>query len=436
MSDAKSTVRISLSAPPEGDVEESDIRESLSAVVQTGPHLWLGCDETATLERVTRLEDGRYGDHRTWRIADVLDLPGGGDGEVDVEGLAWAPPYLWIVGSHGRKRGKAKPEEGVEKAFSELADVDEDDNRYLLGRIPLEEDPQGGGLVPRRACPDPRDASATLTAARLKGKGQQSALMLAIADDEHLRRYLKIPGKDNGFDVEGLAASHGRLFLGLRGPVVRGWAVVLEVQPARTGRPERLKLKRIGPDGRRYRKHFLDLDGLGVREITADGDDLLVLAGPTMAVRAPATLFRWRGAAKLEADSITGRDQLEHLLDLPHDVDGGEDHPEGICCLENGESRATEVLVVYDSGGPGRQEGDAVVADVFAVPRARSGSLVEALFPSRRGGGEGGDGGEDRARDGSEDRPRDGGEDRPRGGGEDGGRVEGGEHRNGGQGEE
>ncbi|HEX5870146.1 MAG TPA: DUF3616 domain-containing protein [Longimicrobium sp.] len=387
MSEAASTVRIALDAPPEGDVEARDIRESLSAVVQTGPHLWLGCDETATLERVTRLEDGGYGDHRTYRIEDVLDLPGGGEGEVDVEGLAWAPPYLWIVGSHGRKRGKADPDEGVEKAFAELADVDQDDNRYLLARIPLEEDPRGGGLVPRRSCPDPRDPSATLTAARLKGKGQQNALMRAIREDEHLRRYLKVPGKDNGFDVEGLAAADGRLFLGLRGPVVRGWAVVLEVQPVEGNRPERLKLKRIGPDGRRYRKHFLDLDGLGVREITAEGDDLLVLAGPTMAVRAPATLFRWKGAQKVETDSITGRGQLEHLLDLPHDVDGGEDHPEGICCLENSGAKETEVLVVYDSGGPGRQDGNAVVADVFRIRGGGGVGVLASLFP-RGGGGE------------------------------------------------
>jgi hypothetical protein len=391
MSDAPSHVRISLDSPPEGDVDAADIRESLSAVVQTGRHLWLGCDETATLERVTRLEDGRYGDHRTYRIEDVLDLPGSGAGEVDVEGLAWSPPYLWIVGSHGRKRGKPKPEEGVEKAFAKLADVDEDENRYLLGRIPLEEDPAGGGLVPRRACPDPRDPSVTLTAARLKGKGQDSALMRAIVQDEHLSRYLQVPGKDNGFDVEGLAAADGRLFLGLRGPVVRGWAVVLEVQPVQGKRPERLKLKRIGPDGRRYRKHLLDLDGLGVREITADGDDLLVLAGPTMSVRAPATLFRWRNAVKLECDSITARDQLEHLRDLPHDVDGGEDHPEGICCLENDGGQTAEVLVVYDSGGPGRQDGDAVVADVFPIRRERDAGVLESLFPAHRGGDGGGE---------------------------------------------
>lgn len=393
MSDARSHVRIHLSAPPEGDVSDRDIRESLSAVVQTGPHLWLGCDETATLERVTLLDEGRYGDHRTFRIADVLDLPEGNDGEVDVEGLAWAPPYLWLVGSHGRKRGKARPEEGVEKAFAELADVDQDDNRYLLARIPLEEDSRAGGLVPRRACPDPRNADATLTCARLKGKGQKSALMRAIRDDEHLRRYLKVPGKDNGFDVEGLAAAGGRLFLGLRGPVVRGWAVVLEIEPVETDRPERLKLKRIGPDGRRYRKHLLDLDGLGVREITADGDDLLVLAGPTMAVRAPATLFRWNGAVKLENDSITARDQLQHLIDLPHDVDGGADHPEGICRLEHEGMGETQVLVVYDSGGPRRQQGDAVVADVFPIAGGRGAGVLASLFSTHRGG-HGGDGDE------------------------------------------
>lgn len=399
MSKASSHVRIRLDSPPEGDVEAQDIRESLSAVVQTGPHLWLGCDETATLERVTHVGDGSFGDHRTYRIADVLDLPEGGDGEVDVEGLAWAPPYLWLVGSHGRKRGKPDPEDGVEKAFDELADVDLDENRYLLARIPLEKDPQSGGLVPRRECPDPRDPSATLTAARLKGRGQKNALMRAIRDDPHLRPYRKVPGKDNGFDVEGLAAANGRLFLGLRGPVVRGWAVVLEVQPVEAGRPGRLKLARIGPEGRKYRKHLLDLDGLGVREITADGDDLLVLAGPTMDVRAPATLFRWHGAARLEGDSITGRDALEHLADLPHDVDGGEDHPEGLCCLHNENGEADEVLVVYDSGGPGRQDGDAVVADVFPIPRQRGVGVLATLFPAQRHGG---DGGEDRNGDGGE----------------------------------
>jgi hypothetical protein len=42
------------------------------------------------------------------------------------------------------------------------------------------------------------------------------------------------------------------------------------------------------------------------------------------------------------------------------------------------------VLVVYDSGGPGRRDGDAVVADVFNIAGARGTGVLATLFP--RGG--------------------------------------------------
>ncbi|MNG03413.1 hypothetical protein D3C84_864920 [compost metagenome] len=32
----------------------------------------------------------------------------------------------------------------------------------------------------------------------------------------------------------------------------------------------------------RYRKHFFALNGLGFRDLCTSGDDLLILAGPTM----------------------------------------------------------------------------------------------------------------------------------------------------------
>jgi hypothetical protein len=376
------TIQLELNEPPDGSVTAEQIRKSLSAAIQVGRHLWLGCDETATLERLTHLGGGRWGEHRTYNLADVLDLPGAPDDEVDVEGLAWDPPYLWIVGSHGRKRGKPDAAEGVEKAFATLADVDTEDNRYLLARIPLEEDPEAGGLVPRRACPDPRDPNATLTAARLKGKGRDGGLMRALRDDPHLRKFLRLPGKDNGFDIEGLSSARGRLFVGLRGPVLRGWAVVLEIQPEPAGRPERLKLAPIGPKGRRYRKHFLELDGLGVREITHVRDEMMVLAGPTMDVRAPATLFRWRGALDAEGDSIVPAEKLDRLMDLPHDVDGPGDHPEGVCRFR---AEGVEgLLVVYDSPARRRMRGGKIQADVFPIPA--SGGFLSRLLGSRGSG--------------------------------------------------
>ncbi|WP_457090403.1 DUF3616 domain-containing protein [Microvirga sp. P5_D2] len=44
----------------------------------------------------------------------------------------------------------------------------------------------------------------------------------------HNRPFLSIPSKENGFDVEGLAVREGRISPGLRGPVLRGHAVVLD----------------------------------------------------------------------------------------------------------------------------------------------------------------------------------------------------------------
>ncbi len=45
-----------------------------------------------------------------------------------------------------------------------------------------------------------------------------------------------IPGKDNGFDIEGLAVREDRLLLGLRGPVLRGHAFVLELSLEQDGK--------------------------------------------------------------------------------------------------------------------------------------------------------------------------------------------------------
>lgn len=389
MTQPLTTIRLDLDAPPDGSASAGEIRESISAVMQVGRHLWLGCDETATLERLTELGDGRWGQHRSFRLADLLDLPGGADAEVDVEGLAWDPPYLWITGSHSRKRRRPDPDDEWDDFADALAGVDVAENRYLLARIPLERDPESGDLVPRRDCPDPRDSSRTLTAARLKGKGRDNALMRALRRDPHLRKFIRLPGKDNGFDVEGLSAAGGRLFLGLRGPVLRGWAVVLEVRPDETDRPGRLKLARIGPGKRRYRKHFLDLDGLGVREITHLGNELLVLAGPTMDVHAPAAVFHWRGAVAAEGDSVASGSRLRRLLELPHDVDGHGDHPEGMCRFRGDGVRGDGLLVVYDAPARHRQQGGALRADVFGMPA--TGGLLPKLHGALGGESDAGD---------------------------------------------
>jgi hypothetical protein len=218
---------------------------------------------------------------------------------------------------------------------------------------------------------------------RVARDGRRSALVGApgaetlvdlLRADPHLAPFLAIPAKDNGFDVEGLAVLGDRVYVGLRGPVLRGWALVLELRPVNDPTdPGRLALG-IFPEGARYRKHFLDLDGLGVRDLCADGDDLLVLAGPTMALSGPVRVHRWRGAARDPAGRLVRGEDLAVEAAVTHGE--GVDHAAAIALLapDPADPRA-RLLVVYGSPAPARRPfPDTVLAD-----RVRIGSGEEGV---------------------------------------------------------
>ncbi|WP_007511500.1 DUF3616 domain-containing protein [Pseudofrankia saprophytica] len=334
-----------------------DATESLSTLKAEGRCLWLGADETVAIERVTLDAAGdAYGGHVSFPIGDFLPLPEGpgDDGvvpEIDIEGIDRAGGYLWFVGSHSLTRRRVKPGHATEKALLRLAKVARNRNRFLIGRIPVV---TAGGLPTLVAsAPDPTRPGTRLTAAAL-GLRRRTRLTTALADDEHLGRFLKIPSKDNGLDVEGLAVAGERIYVGLRGPVLRGWAVVLELRLV-DGPGQHLLLAPV--DGRRpratgvpYRKHFLDLDGLGVRDLLAHGDDLLLLAGPTMDLDGPVRVYRWRGAAHARASVVVTGNQLEKVLDIPYG--DGVDHAEGITHAPGDDGT---LLVAYDSPSPRRR---------------------------------------------------------------------------------
>ena len=213
--------------------------------------------------------------------------------EIDIEGLAEANHYLWLVGSHSLKC-KQPDEEGADtaKQIAKLAKVKADPNRYLLARIPLLRNAATGNFELHKEAPHPTDPSQTLRAAQLHGNGKTNELLDALAKDIHLNPFVGIPGKDNGLDIKGLAVT----FVGLRGPVLRGWALVLELRPE-AGKHGRMRLGPVpGATEKRYRKHFLDLGGMGLRELRLRGADLLVLAGPTMSLDGTIAVYCWPGA--------------------------------------------------------------------------------------------------------------------------------------------
>ncbi|MEV4223919.1 MULTISPECIES: DUF3616 domain-containing protein [unclassified Nonomuraea] len=303
---------------------------NLSAVRQSPHGLWVAGDETATFEHLSWTGE-HYGDQRGHRLADYVDLPAGPDDEADIEGLARSDGFLWLTGSHALKRKKVKSKDPG-RASARLATVVREENRFILVRLPL--DPRTGAPQPGAIMSGPRELTGHLR------------------DDPHLGPFLALPGKDNGFDVEGIAVTAGRVYLGLRGPVLRGWAVVLELRPQEAGLG---RLSLAEP----CRKHFLDLGGLGVRDMCPDRGSLLLLAGPTMDLDGPVRVVRWRIGARREL--LVPADELETVLELPYGV--GCDHPEGLALLDDG-----RLMVVYDSPSPARiTPAGGVLADVFTL---------------------------------------------------------------------
>lgn len=352
------TVRLRL-PPRRGLTAEKDVRMDLSMVEPVGRTLFVASDETATIERLHSDDGGRsYGGHRPERLSAFFDLPvtpeedaqpgeADGHGEVDIEGACYddSTGYFWVTGSMSRARRKPKPDEQDGPACLErLTTVREDPNRFLLGRIPCAPmdadapaDAGGTGeaghdLVRKAVLAGRKRRAACL---KLSAKGG-NALTKALRRDVHLGRFLEVPAKENGFDVEGLAARGDRLWLGCRGPVLRGWATLLELAVAEGGKG-RLKLMPLGPDDRPYRKHFLDLDGLGIRDLKLCGDDLLILAGPTMDLDGPVSLWRWPGAVRATEEQVLPRGRLHRIMELPYGR--GEDHAEGIALLPGEDGR-------------------------------------------------------------------------------------------------
>jgi Protein of unknown function (DUF3616) len=344
------------------DNHSENLRGGLSSVaIAPDGNLWVGSDEFLSLERLSLVEPGIYGNHQTFPVADFIDLFNDED-EIDIEGIDFSENYLWLTGSHSTKRKKPKGKK-PDKDIKRLSEVKTDANRYILARIPL----VGDTLFKSGSHSDRPDCQ--LSAACLQ-KGLGSNLLIeALQQDPHLAPFLSsnLPSKDNGLDIEGLAVCGDRIFLGLRGPVLRGWAIILEIE-VMDKEPGLLTLKEIGKTGKLYKKYFVDLHGLGVRELCLFREDLLILAGPTMALAGFTRLFCLKNALDLTEDSIFSRDsdRLELVFDLPFTPD--RDNAEGLAlfpCL----GYENALFVVYDSPDPIRTiDTNAVLADVFRLP--------------------------------------------------------------------
>jgi len=84
--------------------------------------------------------------------------------------------------------------------------------------------------------------------------------------------------RTSGLECEGIAARDDRVLMGLRGPVLLGITLVLDL------RVGGLDVNRPTLSPARLRYRYLQLSGLAVRDLAQvpGSDDVLVLAGPSM----------------------------------------------------------------------------------------------------------------------------------------------------------
>lgn len=306
-----------------------DLLMNLSAVASHGPFLWTAADEGRSLECL-RLDGDRYKLHRQIGLDDVFtDIPGQEkQTEIDIESVDIADGRLWICGSHCLVR--KKPDKDKPRVLK--PNIVPRPSRCLFGSIDLKGN--GGGFV---------GAGQRLP---FEGKG---GLRERLAKNPFLSDFIDLPSKENGLDIEGMVVVKDKVMFGLRGPLIDSFAVVVEM-PIRDG-------LRLGGD--EPVMHFLDLGGLGVRDLAHLGSDLLVLAGPVSTAAGPFRIYRWKPRL---TDAI--QDPDEQLLD---DWTADGEKPEGICCLEY--EGTDGLLILYDKPNPRRLiRTNRYIADWFRLP--------------------------------------------------------------------
>lgn len=277
-----------------------DAATDLSGAALAGNYLVLGADEGHRLQILERVPDGGG-----WVLHRTLALAGEGQ-EADIEAATYGDGHLYVIGSHSCRRRRLKPELSVRKNRERLLEIERQESRNRLVRLPF--DPDSGTV------------------------GEEASIDLSkrLRKDPLLKPFYGVPSKENGVDIEGMAYRDGELYLGFRGPVLRDNYVPVMVLTF--DRPKRYTLR------------FVRLDGQGIRDMVAVEEGFLILSGPVNDAPGPFCLWWWDGI-----DQLPGRDHVVHeTTPLGAISTSGGAKAEGLALLGQAGDRA-EVLVVYDT---------------------------------------------------------------------------------------
>ncbi|MDQ2079921.1 DUF3616 domain-containing protein [Xanthobacteraceae bacterium Astr-EGSB] len=227
----------------------------------------------------------------------------GKNGDPDAEGVAYDSGYFYVTGSHGRSRNTDKPNASSYRVFRIKADP-------RTGRPPVVSDDEVVGIE----------------------RSERLKRLIAVA--EPVGRFEDRPLAKGGLNVEGIAVKNGRMFVGFRGPSIDRQAFIMSLDAAAlfTGA------------GTRARMHALPLGkNVGIRDLAAVDDGLLVLSGPMREEKKPFAVWLWN---EREGARLLGVIPRHHI---PKSAKA-----ETLLVLAT-EPRAYRVLVMFDgveNGGP------------------------------------------------------------------------------------
>ena len=149
---------------------------------------------------------------------------------------------------------------------------------------------------------------------------RSSLTQKAVGGDNPLtvngNHFFSLPSKDNGLDIEGLTIINDEFLLGLRGPVLRGHALVVAF-------PFSAEVKESSPRVETFTSQpqfrFINLEGFGIRSLETAENSVYIIAGPTMAItRSHFSIYKWDGKTEIFKQKRVdySATEYEHLLDI------------------------------------------------------------------------------------------------------------------------
>jgi hypothetical protein len=314
----------------QGDVLEE---RNLSAIACVSPTRCLVAADEG--RRVQVAELSRQG--KSLKVLADIELLDSGK-EIDIEAIAVEGDCYYITGSHGVSKEDGRIQE----------------NRYKIFRLKVDPAtglPAGEPAAKLRLAPAPVAGAASATEPALSLSKGAEAKVLQVASlsdilkaDVVLGPYFQKPLQHNGVNIEGLAARHGKLFVGFRSPNLGGKAYVMEIAAEQLFGDKK---------GRNYGLHSLPLgEGYGIREIVAAGSCFLIIAGNSGSE--PSDKFpkseNYREDRGYVIYSWDGKGSKVHRIGP---IENSPGKAEAMTVLSESEQQI-EVLILFDGADKGR----------------------------------------------------------------------------------